>query len=846
MFKKFSLSIVSILSCLGLGQLAFAEPINISVLSQADYAQPEQQSVQSESDMLQEFKLKPRLNVWGFTGKDTLAEGQLLFPLYSIHEDAIFAVLEGNYVHDDSSWFIGAGPGYRKVVSDRIYGSHALVEYLNTPHNSFTVIDPGFEMLGNVWDINFNGYIPLNNKKKIGQGGFAGDDFGDFSNARPTGHDYYDHFIQEYEQVGRGVDFSVARVIPHLEDAKLRLGAYHFDTSDSGSVTGVTAKASYYLNKYSSLELQNNYDNVNHNQFLAGIKLTLGGYSKEDKKLYGITTRLLDPIEHVLDNGGLIMVKTYVDKGEQKERDNIWYFKDAPTGETTNSGTTAQQGNGTAEDPFIGFTPDNYAAINPNIGVIDPKPLMYFAPGSYSFSGFNPTDDRFALPNGWGMYGRTEDYKISATGDERAEFDGGLDLNYEEGQGNEPTTVNSIRIINSGTPTSSTDAALYANNASDVILQNIDFESSGVGVYSQNSTLNFDTIKFFGSTNTITGSETPGIFGTSHSTGIEADSSTINFNGGTNTINAHSNGINFNNTSYGVIANNQSTINFNGGTNSITSSTPNITAFGNTSYGISADHSTVNFNGGTNNVTAFANNEFNVIGYGISSSFSTLNFNGGTNNIISDGEGLTSSFGGGLSFGIGAANSTINFNGGTNSISASLSGTNTGSKSYGISADNSAVTFNGGTNIISASTSSAGDASNNQSYGINITDSSTVNFANSSDNKVVIKVSGGATQYGIFADSGSHIQRNGFDLPSTTILADMQQYITFSGGVGSTAGDAVRWEGTGHFTLPWPPAAQEQSQEQPQTQSSDSSPSHPHVIKVTLQTKSAIENQESL
>lgn len=744
MAKKIFLSAVTLLSC-----LAAQEVFAISAV-----VQPRNQAPID----IQEFQLQPRLSLWGLTGNSTLAEGQFLVPLYGDRTRALYTIVEGNIVNNDSSWLGGVGFGYRQVFSERIYGGYALADYIGTTQNGFVVINPGVEMLGNVWDINVNGYIPLDNRRKLGKEGWAGDDFGDYSHTRPTGHDFYDHRIQEYEEPGRGLDFEVARVIPHFEDAKLHVGAYHFDTSDFGSINGVEARLTYILNKYTGIELQESCDNVKHNQLLAGVRFTLGDYSKEEKKKFGIASRLLDPIEHNRINSGLLLVKD-IDQGERKEHDNVWYFKQLNKKGKNGSAkdTGPQQGSGTAEDPFIGFTPGNYGAINPNMGTIDKYPLMFFAPGSYNFGGFN-TAPRFDLPNGWGMYGKTADYKSPAMGDERATFTGGLDLKYNAGEGNAPTTLNSIRILNDQGATSPSDhssAALYVENAGNVILQNTDIQNNVVapsspeptvmyvyGIYAKNSTINFESLN----------RATAGV----NSVVVLSDQSKDDGR---------------------VVYATGSTINFDGGKNV-------ITGMSKKGFAINADHSTVNFNGGENTI-AIAGTLTEV--FGIYASHSLINFNGGEN-------AITGSIEHGNGYGIDAYYSTINFNGGRNVIAGVGAGDQFES-SYGIQVSNSTINFNGGENTI---TGRATGDDNISAYGISAY-SSTINFANSSSQKVTIGAVGTTKQYGIMANEDSHIQRYGRDLSNGTSLSDMQKYINFN---GSGDGAAVQWDS--HFILNWP------------------------------------------
>ena len=819
MSKKISVSVISFLACLGVsGQSLFAAT---KVDATKSLPSP------NLTATIKEFKLQPRFNIWGFSGDSTLVEGQFLAPLYGNQTRALYLATEGNYVKNDSSWLGGAGLGYRQIINDRIYGGYALADYVSTPHNGFTIINPGVEILGNVWDINVNGYIPLNNKKKLGQVGWAGDTFGDYRYTRPTGHDYYDHYIQQYEEPGRGFDFEVARVIPHFEDAKLHLGAYHFDSADFGSVNGIKGLLTYTLDKYTEIELQDNYDNFKHNQFIVGIRFALGNYSKTEKKQYGLATRLMDPIENrsTLTTGALLPIKKYIDKGERLEHDNVWYFKPGAT--NNNTGPT---GSGTAEDPFIDFNTANYDAINPDIGVIDKYPLMYFTPGQYSFSSFS-SNDRFSLTSGWGMYGKTDDYKAPALGDDRAKFSGGLDIK----EANEQTTLNSVQIVNDqgshDDAIARENAALYIKDAANVVLQNsviknIDSNSSGgvfyvYGTVVDNSVLNFLELAGSnkGSYTSISGYNKNSSYSSNiadtHNQGYgiyATNNSHINFISGTNMIyglaSSSSSGYSY---GYGIYATNKSTINFNCGNNIISGS---ATTSG---YGVYInDHSILNFNGGINTISGYGGDD----GYGIRAISSPINFNDGYNTITGDNYGidavtLTMNFNGGLNtisgnnYGIQAGERvTINFNGGNNTIIENgynndnssaihiddfstinfINGNNIISgNGYGIYAkDYSTVNFSGGINTIYSNNNSNGDA-----YGI-YANGSTVNFDNSLTTKLNIYASGTTNKYAIYADSYSHIQHNGTDI-TTSDKNVVNDFITFS-TTGSGTGRAIDWK----------------------------------------------------
>lgn len=689
--KVISRSIVSLIACFGVISTgyAFLSKINVTSLSEG----------QITTLKMQDFRLQPRFNLWGVTGDRTLAKTQLMMPLNGDNNSVLYAIGEGDYVKNDSSWVAGAGFGYRQIVDGKIFGGYAIADYLNTPQNGFVVLNPGLEVLGfnEVWDFKANGYIPLDNRKKLGKEGWAEDDFGNANYTRITGHSVFDYKMQEYEESGKGFDIEVGRVVPYFTDAKIYLGGYHFDTKNSGSINGVESRFVYDVNKYTAIELENHYDNLYKNKFTLGIRFSLGGYSQEEKQQFGLSARLLDPIEH---NHIVANHKTVVSEGEALKHDNVWFIR---------SGTNANgvNGDGTAENPLAGFSPEVYNKIfaNKDAGVVDKNPLMYFAPGEYSFNGFiskhGSTDynNRFALPNGWGMYGRTADFKSVAMGNDRAKFIGGLDLNYANGNGAERTVLNSISVLSGESDGygKHDNATLYINNASNVVLQNIKIvNDSSVGgatgnvYYHAMSVLKNSSVYF----SDLSSGNGENIIQASGGYGIYSITSNLYFESGINRV--------------------------------ISLDSPYGYAYG---YygGVDGFHiddgSAVFFNGGQNYITAIYNR---------------------TNGDYVHVDALH------------VVNSSVIFNGGVNHLEANNKGVKDSDKSNGIFVYNpkdnfggSVIEFNGGVNIIDSSSVygiSYGiyDSSHvTQSYG------TMIRFANSSTNKVIINVNGAAKNDGI-------------------------------------------------------------------------------------------------
>lgn len=620
---------------------------------------------------IKKIKLKPRLSFYSCTGENSLISSQFLMPIVGDNTKALYSIILGNYVANDSSWLAGLGFGYRKIVDKKIYGIYSIVHYANTSNNDFFIENVGLELLSSDWDFNINGYIPMNKGKKLGQEGWAGDTFGLYDYSHATGHDFYDHRLQYFEEAGRGLDVEIAKPIYFLPKAKIHFGGYHFDTSESGSINGVETKLTYAINKNLSLELEYNYDNIQYNKILAGIKFTFGNYDDQEKDAYGIATRLLETIDTdhmILTHSSLAKNMRNsvapVDQGEKLEHDNIWYF--------SQSGSS---GDGTAERPFVGIAKQDIDIIyeNKNKGTVDKYPVIYFSSGTYNFSTdlvSRGIEHRLALYNGWSIYGRTSNFLSPALDEDRPLFIGGIDLglpiNDDANQESDPTILNSIKIVNDK---GSSDQAVAKNNASlfvkdnqNIVLQNVFIkneasQSNGdfyiYAVYADNSTLNFNKLNEIESGanqviahGTIT---TPSVISNVYAYGIYAQQlSNVNFNNGNNSINVATN------------------INGNAG---------GRVAFSSNAYGIYSDDSTIKVINGTNSIVAQGDIEFSntpsttapAIGVAINAfNNSKINFYDGINFF----EGIAVGYKSGDAYGIALSSSELYFYGGTNSLKA--------------------------------------------------------------------------------------------------------------------------------------------------------------------------------
>jgi hypothetical protein len=402
--------------------------------------------------------------------------------------------------------------------------------------------------------------------------------------------------------------------------------------------------------------------------------------------------------------------------------------------------------NGTYEHPFDGFNQTWVNYVNDNYGhigaVIDPFPWLYFAPGNYDLGDF--ASHRFALPGGWGMYGRSADYVEPAQGDERALFIGGLDL---YGSSN---VLDSIQLKNNGSQSTGiniTGSSVYMNNISVGVLSHNGGYNIGIYINSDGVTLNASQVYGYN----VQDGET--------AKGISVVNGELTL-GSSNTISAESNVQN------GL--------------------------YQSGAYGISANFSTVNIIGNSNTISAESNIQSEYVqsvAYGISADYSTVNISGSFNDIRAKAAGGDGATGYAYGDGINADNSTINISGSNNNISAeaAASGHYADNDACGIKALGSTVNVSGSDNSFSATaTGSYGWAKGIEAL------ASTINFTHTATGTTI--TGNGPNTWGIYADKTSHLQIDGTDVAYVT---DYLTYITFINNGTAGSGKKIEWEDKG-------------------------------------------------
>lgn len=378
------------------------------------------------------FPLMPRLSGMGLFGDGELLAGDGMAALWGNQDHIVYMDVQAKTAFD-TDWMGSLGTGIRAINNDqRIFGAYVFVDRSISPHNNeFWFVSPGIETLGFV-DFRANAYFPTSSKRQYGATDWA-DNFGIYNYVVFQGHTQYDIMMTQDEEVGWGGDAEIGSIIPGTHNIRLYVGGYHFNYDDADAINGIAGRVEIPVNRFLSLTARNSYDNVQHNTFMAGLQINLGGVNTHPRDPHqAIQERMLDPIERnmaTLNQGTgepiqdvLTPIITPIPPvippippvppvPPSVERDNIWFF--SPTATGTFDGTINAC---TAENPcidtnFIQSTIDGInqlKATDSRINnILSTSPSFYLAPSTYlSLNGTDP----LSFDNDW-LWGRTTDFK---------------------------------------------------------------------------------------------------------------------------------------------------------------------------------------------------------------------------------------------------------------------------------------------------------------------------------------------------------------------------------------------------------------------------------------------------
>lgn len=421
------------------------------------------------ADDINGFPLMPRVSGMGLGGTDEIVSGEGMAALLG-NENGIWLLDAQGKTAFHSSYVGSVGTGLRMVQSDqRILGAYVFGDgNVSATNHEYWFVSPGVESMGTLMDFRMNGYIPVGTQRNLTSTDFA-DNFGNYNYVTFTAHDQLDAIVNNYEEVGWGLDGEAGIRIAPLNGVRVYAGGYHFNIPNSDDINGFAGRVQFPINSFVEFNVRDSYDNDQHNTIEVGLRFTLGGVNKSPTDPnQPIRERLLDPIERNLATLGQGTAEPVVNEQvvvipSALERDNIWFF--SPSGTDTFMNSTSC----TAENPCVNtnFTQATIDAINagPNSPIIvNPTPSsfpsFYLAPGQYSTLTINgSTATPYTFTDDL-VYGRSADFSRP---DQAAFLNGAVILNGSD-------TFDSVIFHNN--PNFTQAIGLTLNTGSNLILTN--------------------------------------------------------------------------------------------------------------------------------------------------------------------------------------------------------------------------------------------------------------------------------------------------------------------------------------------------------------------------------------
>lgn len=253
-------------------------------------------------------KWSPRIDFEGKLGNDrSIAEADLLIPLWQNNDSLLFANLRGRLDNDDS-YEGNIGLALRHMLDNGWnLGGYGYFDRRKSPYdNFFNQVTLGIEALSLNWDLRANTYIP------VGESSYSEDslDTVEFSGTAIT-------YRAGEERSMRGYDAEVGWRIPIFSaeaDKQLRIyaGGYRFTDSKADTIQGPRARLEMKFNELPflsrgsrlSLGLEYQHDDPRGSQSFAVLRLSIplgGSKAKTGRRLTSMEQRMTDPIIRDVD-----------------------------------------------------------------------------------------------------------------------------------------------------------------------------------------------------------------------------------------------------------------------------------------------------------------------------------------------------------------------------------------------------------------------------------------------------------------------------------------------------------------------------------------------------------------
>lgn len=390
-------------------------------------------------------------------GSEGTSQLDIALPFLANSEDYLFSGLSGK-AGLDKAYVASIGLGGRHLTKkNNILGGLLYLENLTTSEGKdYWLLNPGFELFHNDWDIHINGNLPISKSNHTLLSGRS-DLLGIERGIRLNGHTISALGVKFYDEIGINANLNIGYTSKKLKNTRISLGEYysHFDHAEN--IHGLQFDVMLPINPQLTLHVADSYDNVFHNNVVIGFSL----YFDQSKQPLEFNQLDSLPIRYqgTLNTGASVPSQTTMQftKESTTIMTNAWFF--SPTSMISFNSTLGEK-NCTAENPCAGsnFTQANIDAIN----AIIPNTNLLLASGTYLINS-EASSNQVTLNKGQSIYGRNSNFTMPASSTQRPVLHGSLGA-----AGN--NVFSDFNLTGSGT---SEYTGFFAQNTDHIKLQNI-------------------------------------------------------------------------------------------------------------------------------------------------------------------------------------------------------------------------------------------------------------------------------------------------------------------------------------------------------------------------------------
>jgi hypothetical protein len=220
-----------------------------------------------------------------------------------------FVDLRG-HIFNNGHWAANGGLGLRSLWKERIYGAYAYYDYRDTKRKGYNQVSFGVETLGTFWDLRFNGYVVVGDRRSH----TYDTQFSEFS-----GNNIY--YTQKFQYALSGGNAEVGFYPLKMRNVTLYtgIGPYYLKGPVAGAVWGGQTRAKAMWKDYVGAEVSYSYDHTFKNivQGQVFVSYPFGPKRKVRKSQerpcidnYLLCQRMIEPVV----KSEIIPIKTRKDK----------------------------------------------------------------------------------------------------------------------------------------------------------------------------------------------------------------------------------------------------------------------------------------------------------------------------------------------------------------------------------------------------------------------------------------------------------------------------------------------------------------------------------------------------